>query len=1257
MRGDSIHLVGRASRGGLLFLLACAALLLASGSTSAAALSFCAFGNGPGQCDEPLGVAVDRSNGHVYVVDVGNDRINVFDESGGFLSSFGTPGSGAGELTSPQRVAVDDNPSSPNFHDVYVTDSTPRVQRFSQAGVFEATIGAGQLKASRDQIAVGPGDNLYAFDSATPDSQVVQVKIFTPAGALVGSSGMGVSISAATVDSSGDIYVISEATVKKYELTEPNATLLESFAAPNATALAMGPEGNIFVTQGFGSRVITKQAPDGAILKRFGYGQIDFNLKSLAVGAGGNLFGSEENAGGPSFGNKVIRIEQPPPGPLACCLSAAPSNTKAALKAQVNPEGKSTTYHFDYVTEADYATNGFSGAASSPESAPVGADFEPQPAEALVGCVKPETPPQVSCLKPETAYRYRFIATNADGKSEVEGTFTTLSPLAIEETFATDVGTDAASLHATVNPFGIPATGQFEYVTDAAYQADLALGGGHDGFAEATKVPDTDAGQGQINLGEGEGGKEVSRQVSSLVPATLYHYRFTASDPFVTLSGPEHVFTTFPIPTPPTHPCPNQEFRTAASAALPDCRAYEMVSPVEKNGNDISVLEADELYYARLDQGSVDGNRFTYSSSTAFGDAQSAPWSSQYLATRKAGEGWSTRSLNAPRESVSLSTQFTFKLDLLHKIFDPELNNGWFLHIAEPQLDSCAPPGYPNLYRQNNSTGEYEALITAEPFFSPFPGYRLEVQNVSADGTHAVFAAGAKLTEDAANNKNGLVFQLYEHVAGAGCGELHLVSYLPNGKANPSGPATAGNYAQPGTNRGRIMARALSSDGTRVFFSTLPGGDQRLYVRVNADEEPSPVVGGKCTDPSLGCTLPLAAESGVNARFWTATTDGSKAIYSITGTGDTSRLYEFDTAKALAGEPASTLIAENFRGVAAATGDLSRLYFVSSKALGGEGQEGKSNLYLMDGAAVRFVATLGDIHNLRPTLGFEVGSPNPISNGVRMTPDGSHLAFVTTSSPTGYDNADAADGRPNLEVHLYDAEDDKVACISCNPSGARPRGRLFELGTQSARLSAIMPGGANDLFTPRALSTDGNRLFFESFQALLPRDTNGKADVYEWQRASGGEACEEAGAELFVPSAGGCLSLISTGQSPVDSELADISPDGRDVFIRTQSSLLPQDSGLIDIYDARSNGGLPQPPAPPAACEGEACQGPLTPPNDPTPASSAFEGAGNVKEAPASCRKPKVPRKGRCVAAKKVRKTGKAHKSPSARGKQKHKAG
>ena len=122
-------------------------------------------------------------------------------------------------------------------------------------------------------------------------------------------------------------------------------------------------------------------------------------------------------------------------------------------------------------------------------------------------------------------------------------------------------------------------------------------------------------------------------------------------------------------------------------------------------------------------------------------------------------------------------------------------------------------------------------------------------------------------------------------------------------------------------------------------------------------------------------------------------------------------------------------------------------------------------------------------------------------------------------------------------------------------------------------MAAHLPLPQSSLYPGRPLSDDGNRLFFEAFDALAPQDTNGVGDVYEWE-AQGSGSCQKAG---------GCISLISTGKSPEESKFVDASANGDDVFISTDSSLLPQDPGLIDIYDAHANGGFPPPPGPPGA--------------------------------------------------------------------------
>jgi hypothetical protein len=322
--------------------------------------------------------------------------------------------------------------------------------------------------------------------------------------------------------------------------------------------------------------------------------------------------------------------------------------------------------------------------------------------------------------------------------------------------------------------------------------------------------------------------------------------------------------------------------------------------------------------------------------------------------------------------------------------------------------------------------------------------------------------------------------------------------------------------------------------------------------------------------------------------------------------------------------------------------DASRLYFTSVAVLSTGAVAGEPNLYFLErGKTARFIGIL-DLSDLKSgAISYDPGS-----RAARVSPDGRYAAFTSTARLTGFNNTDQRNGEADREVFLYDAgaEDGqgRLLCVSCDPSGARPTGHniTFSRSAPAVWAAARIPTWTSSLYPGNPLTDEGStaRLFFDSFTPLVPRDTNGKGDVYEWESAASQTACEELGAERYAPSSHGCLSLISSGQSPQDSEFIDADPSGKNVFFATGQSLLSQDPGLIDIYDAREGGGLPPPPPKSAGCEGEACQSPPEPPNDPTPASSAYNGAGNVHEGAKPrkprCAKAKVARKGRCVAKK-----------------------
>jgi hypothetical protein len=216
-----------------------------------------------------------------------------------------------------------------------------------------------------------------------------------------------------------------------------------------------------------------------------------------------------------------------------------------------------------------------------------------------------------------------------------------------------------------------------------------------------------------------------------------------------------------------------------------------------------------------------------------------------------------------------------------------------------------------------------------------------------------------------------------------------------------------------------------------------------------------------------------------------------------------------------------------------------------------------------------------------------------------VTPDGRHLAFLATEGSgqaPGYEHGSCGGGFASEcpEAYVYSAEgstplEPDVVCASCSRSGEPVTGET-EVGFNEGGLVLV---GSHII--QRAISEDGRYVFFSTDEALDPvRDTNGQFDAYEYDTAT-----EEA-------------HLLSSGQGNEPAYFAEASADGTDAFFTTSERLSGWDTdNAIDLYDARVNGGFPEPPPPPGACIGDACQPAPTALNDPTPASAGFTGPGS----------------------------------------------
>ena len=82
----------------------------------------------PGNFSLPVGVAVDR-DGNVYVTDTFNNRVEIFDADGGFISTFGKNGDGPQDFERPKGIAIDGDGH------IWVADAAQdRVKVFNQEG-------------------------------------------------------------------------------------------------------------------------------------------------------------------------------------------------------------------------------------------------------------------------------------------------------------------------------------------------------------------------------------------------------------------------------------------------------------------------------------------------------------------------------------------------------------------------------------------------------------------------------------------------------------------------------------------------------------------------------------------------------------------------------------------------------------------------------------------------------------------------------------------------------------------------------------------------------------------------------------------------------------------------------------------------------------------------------------------------------------------------------------------------------------------
>lgn len=261
----------------------------ASGDVCQAAKS----GSGPGELslersvdDSPVvgsGLAVD-SAGDVYVADTGNNRVEWFvfntttkvHEYGGQFNGSGLLGNEHGKaapeaLSKPEVIAVDNDPSSESYGDVYVVDyGDSMVDKFSATGEFLFQFGAAAERIS--SIATDPSGDVWVVGGGGAVQEFSGTAKNTLLTSLKDSNTGGVEGSA--VDSEGNLYIASDGgEVRKFSKTGTSLGFVCGDGADCAPHLAIDPADNdLFVLRwgigGVGTAV--EQNGVGTAVEQFG---------------------------------------------------------------------------------------------------------------------------------------------------------------------------------------------------------------------------------------------------------------------------------------------------------------------------------------------------------------------------------------------------------------------------------------------------------------------------------------------------------------------------------------------------------------------------------------------------------------------------------------------------------------------------------------------------------------------------------------------------------------------------------------------------------------------------------------------------------------------------------------------------------------------------------------------------------------------------------------------------------------------------
>ena len=1158
--------------------LALLTLLLSSSSASAQATHVFERSFTPtGECalQSPGGVAVNEATGEIYVLDRGHGRVVRFSSAGECLAHFKVkvPEVEEGSVEN-SSIAVDNDPASPSFGDVYVVANGAEpetIQKYEAAaketaGKVEGKVAA--IKKGEEEelfsihgVALDANGNLYVYQEEglidSYDNRALKNKLQSQ---LELGGGCLESFSGFAVAPLGEaFYVAKERESRSESCVEPSRVIAQYESSGGVLKRALQNErstgaavdlrsadaGDIYVQD---SKTVGTFTPAGALVDRFGQEA----GHELGEGTGVAIdSATREVLVADAQTNAIVLYEEPAAVPQVDSLSAAEvagKPTSEQLSAQIDPKGSDTHYFFQYGPADCTATPAACTDVPLHPGADLGSGFGDRSASL-----------PLSGLKAGTDYFYRVIASNSSGSSESQSqSFQTLpSPAVLPDGRSWELVSPTEKGGGSVEPLtkeggliqAAAPGGAIAYIANAPFgeqiEGNRAL---EPNQILATRSTAGWSSQDIVTPNErGEGFRAGAQR----------EYQAFSQDLSLALVEPQ------PGAEPFEHPplSPEASERTIYRRDAKACASspQQCFQPLVSGVSDTAEVAGEKTRFGgklTLLGSSPDLAHAVFESTVGLTAAVPSPPSEQNLYEWSADKAPSQQlqlvsvlPSGAPAQEASLGS---FNKGIRHAISDDGSRVFWMGLSENPNHEV-----FQHLFMRDSASSQTVQVDAAQGVEEPKEEPELEqqeFQTASANGERVFFTYPLRLSEESTQPKEAVFLE-----EGPDLYACELPQAATDCKLKDLTVSSFGESADV------LGVLGASEDGSSVYFVANGVLSRAAWA---AGARPGSC-GGEHIAPET-CSLYLARYDG-KAKAW------QEPHYIAT----------------LSSADEHDWLADN-------GGELQRL---SSRVSPGG----------------RYLAFMSD----QSLTGYDNRDANPLAHEARdqevFLYDAQKGSLVCAScNPSGarphgvYDTVDAGEG-------LGLVADRPEAWAGRWLAGSLPGWTL---------IAGVSYNGGSARYQSRYLS-DSGRLFFNGADALIPQQLSsgltrtreeevegqktqvGVENVYQYEPKGLGGCVKE-----------GCVGLISSGTSAHESAFLDASETGDEVFFTTAERLVATDQDTnYDVYDARvcseSSPCLKYEVSKSTPCEGlggeSSCRGPEgAHEGGSPPASATFSGPGNL---------------------------------------------